>query len=293
MPNAILQELAQLEIVDATQVVPFFPRVRDRDDVSVLRCTRSGVIFLSTADHIDDGYYRDKRESPHPSHQTRAEGLKTTHADDHRRYRQFKHLITDKKYLDVGSGLGGILDLFRPQASEIAAVEPHAELRALLAETGYKTYESIEAIPSASRYDTVTLFHVFEHLTRPLRTLQEIRSRMTDGGKVIIEVPHANDALIATFDLEAFKAFTFWGEHLILHTRASLAAFLRAAGFRNISVEGFQRYPLANHLYWLQKGEPRGHEKLPQFRNEAVETAYANLLKTLDQTDTIIAVAER
>jgi len=126
-----------------------------------------------------------------------------------------------------------------------------------------------------------------------LGSLKNLHKLLSENGKIIIEVPHAKDILIDTFKLDSFKAFTFWSEHLILHTRKSLETFLTAAGFKNITVIGFQRYPLANHLYWLNKGKPGGHTEFTQLRNASMENEYSNLLNTIDQTDTIIAIAEK
>ena len=145
----------------------------------------------------------------------------------------------------------------------------------------------------AKNLDVITLFHVFEHLSDPLSVLREIKNRLKIGGKVIIEVPHARDFLFNTLDLDSFKEFTFWSEHLILHTKQSLKKFLEAAGFKRIKISGYQRYPLSNHLYWLRYGKPAGHKKWDFLNGKEIEKAYTDLLKKIDQTDTLIAVAEK
>lgn len=292
MKHAIEEQLISLGIIKKEKVVEFFPKVRDRDDVKVLRCEQSGVIYLSSTHHIEQSYYNDKKGTNYWSSSNREEGLKNTYIDDTRRFNQFKELITNKSYLDVGSGLGGVLDLFKTVAKEVSAVEPQAEIRELLNSIGYKVYNSIENAP-AKNVDIISLFHVFEHLTDPVGSLKNLHKLLNENGKIIIEVPHAKDALIETFKLDSFKAFTFWSEHLILHTRKSLETFLTAAGFKNVTVMGFQRYPLANHLYWLNTGKPGGHNQFIQMRNTAMENEYSNLLSTIDQTDTIIAIAEK
>lgn len=43
--NKIREELLSLGIIDDKKVIEFFPTVRDRDDVAVLKCELSGVIF--------------------------------------------------------------------------------------------------------------------------------------------------------------------------------------------------------------------------------------------------------
>jgi hypothetical protein len=104
-------------------------------------------------------------------------------------------------------------------------------------------------------------------------------------------VPHAKDFLISFLDLDVFKSFTFWSEHLILHTRDSLKIFLESAGFSNICIKSYQRYPLANHLHWLAKGKPGGHIVWDYLRTAELDTAYANMLAKIDISDTLIAVA--
>ncbi len=88
---------------------------------------------------------------------------------------------------------------------------------------------------------------------------------------------------------EQFKKFTFWSEHLILHTRASIKAFLHAAGFNNIVVQGCQWYPLANHLHWLVKNPLDGHENWSFLRTNELDAEYERMLINNDMTDTLIA----
>lgn len=121
--------------------------------------------------------------------------------------------------------------------------------------------------------------------------LRTLRRKMKDDGLLIVEVPHARDFLLETLDSEAFKAFTFWSEHLILHTRKSLMVFLAAAGFRNVNIAGYQRYSIANHLYWLARKSPNGHNIWSFLTSQALNDSYHETLLRLDQTDTLIAYA--
>lgn len=292
MKHTIEDQLVTLDIIDKKKVAQFFPQVRDRKDVSVLKCAKSGVIYLSSTHHIEQSYYNDKKGASYWSASNREDGLKTTAEDDTRRFHQFKDLVKGKTYLDVGSGLGGVLDQFKTVAKEVSAIEPQDEIRDVLNSIGYKVYNSIESAPPKN-VEVISLFHVFEHLTDPLGSLQNLHKLLTDNGKIIIEIPHGRDALIETYNLDSFKAFTFWSEHLILHTRQSLETFLKASGYKNIKVSGYQRYPLANHLYWLNKGQPGGQNHYSHLRNPKLEEEYAKQLDNIDQTDTLIAIAEK
>ncbi|MFH0887262.1 MAG: hypothetical protein V1843_03750, partial [bacterium] len=117
--------------------------------------------------------------------------------------------------------------------------------------------------------------------------------KMAPGGKIIVEVPHANDALLSLYDSPSFKKFTFWSEHLILHTRESLAVFLQEAGFASIVISGFQRYPLANHLYWLSRQKPGGHMEWAFLKTPGIDREYAAMLAAHNMTDTLIAIAQK
>lgn len=291
--NKIRQELVSLGIINDKKVVDFYPKVRDRDDVSVLKCEETGVIFLSGTDHIEQSYYSEKSGTSYWSSSNRSEGLKETYEDDKRRFDQFGNTVKDKVVMDVGCGLGGVLDLFKTVAKDVYGLEPQADTRKILNEIGYKTYDDIFKLPADLKVDVITLFHVFEHIVEPLRSLKSLHAALKPGGKIIIEVPHASDALIKSYNLESFKAFTFWSEHLILHTGKSIKTFLEKAGFKNISVTGYQRYPLSNHLYWLKEGKPGGQKIFTQFNDQELLKAYANTLDKIDETDTIIAVAEK
>jgi len=289
MKNIIRSLLCEFGISDDESIVPYYPKVRDREDVSVLKCKKSGVIFLSRTDHIDTAEYEAKEGFKYWETQDRKAAVLIGLEDDSRRSEQFKNIITNKKWIDVGTGVGGILDLLSPLAALTVAVEPQEDVRRHLIELGYKVFPSVDEVPYKDM-EVATLFHVFEHLCDPIGTLKALKSKMSPGAKIIIEVPHAKDFLFSFLDLEAFKSFTFWSEHLILHTRESLRIFLEKAGFSNISIISHQRYPLANHLHWLAKGKPAGHILWNHLTTPSLDTAYSDMLGKLDNTDTLIAV---
>ena len=249
---------------------------------------------MSENEYINDAKYKEKKFVDYWGGGAREDALKKTYVDDKRRFDQFSELIRDKDYLDFGTGLGGVLDLFQPIAKKVYGIELQAEiLQYLRDQLNYNMFGSIDEIPSDLRLDVVSLFHVFEHLSKPLEYLKKIKTSLKDSGKIIIEVPHANDVLISLFELEEFKKFIFWSEHLILHTRSSLEVYLKAAGFRNIVISGFQRYPLSNHLYWLSKKKPGGHVEMGYFQSSNLNSAYSDMLNSIDKTDTLIAIAEK
>jgi len=214
----------------------------------------------------------------------------TTAYDDVRRFDQFRTILTGKKWLDFGTGNGSLLEKMKPHALEACAVELQTQMRNAHQANGFTCKADVSEFNSGY-FDVITLFHVFEHLLKPIETLKLLKSRLKPGGKIIIEVPHAEDALLSLYDIDAFKQFTFWSEHLILHTRTSISRFLEEAGFSDINVSGFQRMPLSNHLYWLKKGLPGGHIAWNYLDSPALSGAYASSLAGINKTDTLIACA--
>ena len=136
------------------------------------------------------------------------------------------------------------------------------------------------------------MFHVLEHLPQPIEVLQEARSKLIRGGAIVIEVPHARDFMLDFLQVDAFRDFTLWSQHLVLHTRDSLGRMLQFAGFRRVSIVGVQRYGLGNHLHWLRHGSPSGHASaFAAIETDDVTRAYSSALSRADMTDTLVAVA--
>lgn len=290
--NKIKDLLVALGICDESSIEPYFPRVRDRDDVAVLRCRNSGVILLSRSDHMDLSHYEKKSKFRYWSPVDRDQAVNAAPEDIARRKALLQHPVANRKWIDIGSGPGGILDALSPIAAMTVAVEPQKAARETLGKLGYVVYPTVESVEE-SDFDVVSLFHVFEHLIDPIGELRSIGKKMRNGGRIYIEVPHANDFLISFLEEESFKEFTFWSEHLILHTRRSLIRFLEEAGFEDVVITGCQRYPLANHLHWLKENKPGGHDKWNFLRTNELDSAYSQLLGQLDMTDTLMAVATR
>jgi SAM-dependent methyltransferase len=279
-----LQALIDLDLVNLDSATILWPRCRDRSDVAVWQCPHSGVIFLreSTRSYTTGDICSSYNET------TRSAALRQCVEDDVRRFNSFRELAGSAKWLDVGTGLGGFLELGRGIWAEAMGVEPQEGLRQSANDAGLVVLASICDAPS-NHFDVISLFHVFEHLEDPLALLAEAKRCLKLGGRLIVEVPHARDMLLSFFDNETFKRHTFWSEHLILHTRRSLATFLAAGGFTVDAVAAFQRYPLANHLHWLAKGAAGGHKHWTFLRSLDLEQAYASKLAELDASDTLIA----
>ena len=138
--------------------------------------------------------------------------------DCERRTESLRQFYIGRKIADFGCGSGDFLAATRNFTTDAVGFELQENCVRELNEKGIRCLKSLIGVPNGS-IDTFFLFHSFEHLPEPLSTLQEIRNKLSNYGKLVIEVPHANDFLISLLGQESFIDFTLWSQHLILHTR--------------------------------------------------------------------------
>ena len=140
-------------------------------------------------------------------------------------------------------------------------------------------------------YEAVTLFHVVEHLIDPRNTLNTIIDCLGVGGHLFIETPNCDDALLSLYNSHDFANFTYWSCHLYLFNIKTLKLLLRSLN-RTIRIEyikQIQRYPLSNHLHWLARGKPGGHEKWGFINNDVLDAQYESVLASIGCCDTLLA----
>ncbi len=285
----ILDTLKSLKLVSDESIEIFSNSTRDVEGLNVYKDNKTGVIFIDDYfvgnEEYTEGLYREKEGSaPDISY----EDIQ----DANRRKEDFKEYYDKKIICDFGCGAGTFLKNTLNQTNSSYGVELQQNYISDLNSDGIKCYKDIKDVPDD--IDSCFMFHSLEHLEEPIRHLKSIRSCLSKNGSLIIEVPHANDFLISKLKLEKFIDFTLWSQHLILHTKETLNAFLVESGYKNIKIYGIQRFSLANHIQWLAHGTPGGHRgPLAVIDNDELKIAYQNSLDMIDSTDTLIAIAQR
>ena len=116
---------------------------------------------------------------------------------------------------------------------------------------------------------------------------------LSENGRIVIEIPNADDALLSLYGCEAFADFTYWMCHLYLYSSRTLPMLVEKAGLRIQFMQQVQRYPLANHLHWLSCGKPGGHQKWACMCDSDLDRDYGSKLARLGIADTIMAVIRK
>lgn len=263
-------------------------QVRDAPDLKILACDQCGLVTLSSLKHIQSGFYEASgMHGPEPI--AMETWLNDTAWDDQRRFDMLEPMLANKNLLDFGCGAGGFLNMAQHLAGSASGVELERRVRDYW--KGRLTiHPDVES--AGGGYDLITAFHVVEHLPDPGAMLKALAGMLANNGRMVIEVPSSEDALLTLYDSEAFQCFTYWSQHLFLFNAETLRRLADRAGLRVVSIQQYQRYPLSNHLHWLSRDRPGGHQKWSFLDSPELERAYSNALATIGKCDTLIAQLE-
>ena len=297
--NPIYHELKKLKLIKDKNLIKISNTTRDKK-ISVYQDRKSSIIFLEKY-LTSQKYYSNVKYGNSPNKSFSNIPLKNINKvialagldDDKRRALQFKKEIKNKKVLDFGCGWGKFLNFIKKDASKVYGVELRNECIKHI-NKNYKNipvFKNIEEINE--KFDVITIFHVLEHMPHQVETIKILKKFLKPSGKLIIEVPHARDFLLSFEKLKEFKKFTFWSEHLILHTEMSLKKILELTKFNNLKIIYYQRYNFINHLGWFINRKPGGHDFFNFLYNKKLNQSYIKYLENQKTTDTIIFVARR
>jgi len=264
--------------------------VRDDPSLRILECDGCGLVTLSSLSHIKPGHYEDS--GMHGEELRSIESwLRESDGDDQRRFEMLKPAMADRRVLDFGCGAGGFLFKARAVASLVTGVEAERRVRDHW-QGQVPLYGRLDEL-NGKTYDLVTAFHVVEHLSDPRSMLRDLGKHLGESGRMVIEVPNSDDALLTLYQSEAFQRFTYWSQHLFLFNAETLRRVAVEAGLRVVAVQQFQRYPLSNHLHWLSGGRSGGHRNWGFLDSDALHAAYSASLASVGKCDTLIAHLER
>jgi len=136
------------------------------------------------------------------------------------------------KVLDIGCATGNFLRLLKSQGWQVLGIEPHLEYARYAEDQGLDIFAgTLDETDFADEYfDTVTLFHILEHLDNPLDSLQKIKRWLVPGGLCFIEVPNLN---ISRLNMgKAFYQAQFQENHNYIFSRHALQGIIEKAGFK-------------------------------------------------------------
>ena len=265
-------------------------RVRDNPNIKILECDECGLVFLERQItnnlYYAEGNMRKTFDTFVRSQLGRASKL----PDTKRRINYIKQImeLSNANLLDFGSGYGDFLIAAKANnANYVAGIEIESQVKPIYKNHQIDLFESIDEIRNHT-YDIISIFHCIAHIHDCITLLKSLAHKLKDNGKILIETPNANDALLSIFDCESFANFTYQECMLYYFNPYTLKKIGEQAGFNVEFVKGVQRYPLSNTLYWLSKGKPAGQQYYWHLDDTLLQANYESKLAQLGATDTLL-----
>jgi 2-polyprenyl-3-methyl-5-hydroxy-6-metoxy-1,4-benzoquinol methylase len=207
----------------------------------VVRCQECGLDYMSPIPTAPEDLYEEDYFKAYSD----AGMAFPTESHLHRRYRdrlsRAGALTRGRRLLEIGVGHGAFLNLAAQQHWAVTGVDVSKYAAAYVRDRyGLPVIcGSIEASElSAEGYDVVHMSHVLEHLQDPIAALRRIRTLLTSGGVVAIEVPNELENLQIKLlrSVSRLPAYRVACTHVTFFTAATLRRALETAGFAPVVV---------------------------------------------------------
>jgi SAM-dependent methyltransferase len=266
---------------------------------AVVRCKDCGLLFTnprpssqSISHFYPEAYWPERAPKPQDQRRGRPRPMKRWCRPA--RERRILNWHGQGRLLDFGCGGGLFLERMHRQGWRVTGldVSPAAvhEIR-----HGLKLQALVGSLPhpelSPQSFDVITMWHSLEHVHQPLVVLQQARSLLAPGGKLLIAIPN--------IDSLAFRWFgSCWyaldlPRHLTHFSSVTISWMLQRAGFRVDSVRmipqsGWLRS--SAQLSCRKKSAPAWHHWLRGKPISRVVTGFTSLTR---QSDCILVTAQR
>ncbi len=172
---------------------------RKGKDLRTVICKKCGLIRIDPLPHeetIREFYSNEYRREYKGITRPKKKHLYRDAGEAMKRYRFIQDLLAKEAgLLDIGAGNGVFVYCLRKLGFNAQGVGPdrnHSryarEVLGVPVGTGFAADISDKEV-----YDIVTLYHVLEHMTDPLKELSNIWAMLRSHGKLVVEVPNAED----------------------------------------------------------------------------------------------------
>lgn len=288
-----MADAARCVLCCATENTLIRTGARYAPEVEVRQCDACGLVFLSPLPSEDDlsEYYASTYVEEYEASDLEARFRENTEDARARVHRLESQLRPSTRLLEIGAGSGAFLRAVEPHVGTLVAVEPDTACRDwITGRLSVPAYATLEEIPGELTFDVIVAFHVLEHLLDPVGFLARLRPLVAEGGRLVIEVPNLDDALVGAYRVPSYLSFYFQGAHLTYFAEPTLRRAFERAAF-TVEVTGVQRYDLSNHMRWMLTGEPGGAGYYRDLFTEDLERVYAEALIRSGRSDTLWAEA--
>lgn len=182
---------------------------------------------------------------------------------------KIKALTTGRKILDIGSSQGLFLSLAAKSGFNSIGIEPQNKLAQISRQNKYRLkviHATIQYLNRWSqKFDVITLWSVFEHLTNPQEAIKLINLALKKGGILVIQTPDSHGWThqigLVIYGLSKGKIDTmfrstfqldFDSKHWFLFNRQNLRQLLCKSGFQVLKIESSTGLNWKNLSAWFK-----------------------------------------
>lgn len=141
--------------------------------------------------------------------------------------------------LDIGCGRGDFLGLMAEKGWQVSGLDLDDRIAGHGRRTGMDLRSGTieDAGFPDERFNTITFWHVFEHLREPLRTLAECRRVLKDDGLLVVAIPDVASTQARLTGKEWFHLDPPY--HLYHYSHENIKTLLSKAGFEVVHIGHF------------------------------------------------------
>lgn len=257
------------------------------------RCDNCGFVFLypRMTPEMEKEFYENKYRSEY--HTQHPEELwQTSIPEAKKRVARFTSLFSkDTHLLEIGCASGYFLFEIKDYVKSVIGVELTKEYVEYAKSKGLNVKESLDEVPDNS-YDLIVMFHILEHIDDPINFLKEVKKKLSQNGKLIIEVPNVDDILVSVYKIKNHLDFYWEIAHNYYFSKTTLGKVMEIAGYQ-YEIFPLQRYDLSNHMNWMLTGKPGGQGRFNAIFTKTLLDEYEKCLEGKFLCDTIYVIAEK
>jgi len=155
-----------------------------------------------------------------------------------------KRYSNGAKLLDYGSGVGNFSKFMTDNGFNVLAIEPDKRAMKISISKSVDTVSHLKMLSDKERFNTITLWHVLEHIPDPHKIITELNLHLDKKGIVFIAVPNLNS-------YDSFYYKSNWAaldvpRHVWHFTSSGIQTLMQKAGFELV-----KRYPLWFDAFYI------------------------------------------
>lgn len=263
--------------------VAYYGQIRGGGVENILECQGCGVKYLKNMrEHDYSEGYREKVGN-----------------DDLKRHimgildiAQPATAISGKVVCDIGCSDGTYLKGISGIAKDVFGIEPNYDQRK---SSQFNVYSSIvEAVlQHKGQVDTVTMWHVIEHVQNPVEFLIEVSQLLNKTGKIYLSTPNSNEVLMKLLDSN-FASFFYRAWHTHYYDTNSLNNLAFQSHLTPLISLNKHSFGIGNTFGWLKDKKPCGEGILIEpNQHEHIDYLWRAWLEHTGHGDTLYTILQK